>query len=146
MAMRAANAFPRFPLYGMIGLALAALAAAVVGQTWDVGTVRLKTGAPVAMRDIAFRQDADALVVLDARSGGEIARLPEAQPGFVHGLVRGLRRARQQMQINDDAPYRLIQWRSGQISLSDTVSGERIYLDAFGPDNAAAMARFLGGD
>jgi hypothetical protein len=32
----------------------------------------------------------------------------------------------------------MIRWENGSVSLSDTATGERIYLNAFGPDNAAA--------
>jgi putative photosynthetic complex assembly protein len=42
-----------------------------------------------------------------------------------------------------DQPYRIIKWESGAVSLSDTATGERIYLNAFGPDHAAAYEQLL---
>lgn len=143
MAAAARPAFPRYPLYGMIGMAIAALIAAFVGQTWDIGTVRTQLGDPAAIRDIAFRQEGEILIVADAHTGAILAELPESEPGFVHGLVRGLERARLPRHIAPATPYRLIGWSSGAVTLADTGSGERIYLGAYGRDNAATMAAFL---
>jgi hypothetical protein len=39
-----------------------------------------------------------------------------------------------------NAPYRLILWEDGRLSLSDTATGQRYYLNAFGIDNARAFA------
>jgi hypothetical protein len=47
-------------------------------------------------------------------------------------------------EVDIDEPYRVIKWSSGAVSLSDTKSGQRIYLNAFGPDQVAAFERFLG--
>lgn len=140
---RRSNAFPRYPLYGMIGMVIVALIAAFVGQTWDIGTIRTQLGEPAAVRDISFRQDGETLVVADAHSGAVLAALPESEPGFIHGLARGLERARLPRRIDPAAPYRLIAWTSGEVTLADTASGERIHLGAYGRDNAAALAAFL---
>jgi putative photosynthetic complex assembly protein len=51
---------------------------------------------------------------------------------------------RQVATVPFDTPYRLIKWEAGAVSLSDTGTGERIYLDAFGPDNVAAFEALLG--
>jgi putative photosynthetic complex assembly protein len=57
--------------------------------------------------------------------------------------MRGLNRARMQRNLPLDTPWRLIRWDNGRMTLSDTATGQRVELDAFGKTNAAAFARFL---
>jgi putative photosynthetic complex assembly protein len=61
----------------------------------------------------------------------------------VRGSLRALSRMRLMAETPEGLPYRLIRWENGSVSLSDTATGERIYLNAFGPDNAAAYAELL---
>ncbi|MDN2566057.1 photosynthetic complex assembly protein PuhC [Aquibium sp. A9E412] len=141
---RRAPRFPRYPLFAAIGLVLFAAGAIVFGQTTGIGTVRVALGTPQAIRDIVLtRHDDDTVVVADARSGATVAVFPAGEGGFVRGALRPLARMRLAAGAAADKPYRLIRWDSGAISLSDTATGERIYLDAFGADNAAAFAQFL---
>ena len=141
---RVAPSFPRLPLYGALALIAFACAATVFGRITDIGTVRVRIGEPVAMRDLVLTRIGDGrIVVADAGSGATIEEIPEGEGGFVRGSLRGLERLRLVREVPNTVPYRLIRWDSGAVSLSDTGTGERIYLDAFGPDNAAAFARFL---
>ena len=79
----------------------------------------------------------------DAATGERIAELQPGEGGFVRGSLRAFDRMRLVAQAPADAPLRIIRWENGAISLSDTATGERVYLNAFGPDNAAAYAAFL---
>lgn len=138
------TAFPRKLLLGAALVAGFAIVATVFGQTTGIGTVKVNMGEPSAIRDIHLARGDDGLVrVSDAATGAEIAAYAEGEGGFVSGSVRGLDRMRQTSQAAMTAPYRLIRWTNGAVSLSDTATGERIYLNAFGPDNAAAFARLL---
>ncbi|MTH98791.1 photosynthetic complex assembly protein PuhC [Roseibium sp. RKSG952] len=137
--------FPVIPLYAAFGLIGLAVLATVFGTLTDIGTVRDTFGQPTAIRDIVITgKVSEPVLVHDARTGDLIRTFAVEDGGFVRGSLRALARLRLVEQAAADAPYRLIRWENGIISLSDTISGERIYLNAFGPDNAAAFAALLG--
>ncbi len=136
--------FPRGPLAAALGLVLFSLGAAAFGRLTDIGTVRVDGGQPVAVRDILFEQRGDgAIVVREAHSADKIAVIAPGKDNFIRGAMRGLARERTRYGGAAAQPFRLIRWESGRLSLSDTTTGQRIYLDAFGPTNAGAFARFL---
>ena len=97
------------------------------------------------MRDIVLSRTPDGGVsVTDATTGTEIVRYGENEGGFVNGSLRAFERMRTVANTPPAKPYRLIKWEAGMVSLSDTATGERIYLDPFGKDNAAAFEALLG--
>jgi putative photosynthetic complex assembly protein len=133
--------FPRGVLIGAGLLVTFAIAAAAFGKITDIGTVRDNPGAPVQIRDIRFdQQPGGRVTVLDARLGEVIADFRSGEGGFVTGSLRGLNHERNKHSADPNAPYRLILWEDGRLSLSDTATGQRYYLNAFGIDNARAFA------
>ena len=80
------------------------------------------------------------------RSGRVMADFAPGEGGFVRGSLRALARMRMTAQVHINEPYRVIKWSNGSVSLSDTKSGQRIYLNAFGPDQVAAFEKFLGNE
>ncbi|MFN3459493.1 MAG: photosynthetic complex assembly protein PuhC [Oceanibaculum sp.] len=141
---RKPNLFPTKILAAAIALLVFTAGAVLFGQLTGIGTVRVESGSPVAVRDIVIlRTAADEVIVRDAASGREVVRYAVDEGGFVRGSLRAFARMRQVAKVPLEAPYRLIRWESGQVSLSDTATGERIYLEAFGRDNAAAFAALL---
>lgn len=142
---RRANVFPAGILIGAALLLGFAAAAVVFGQATGIGVIKHRTGAPVAIRDIILsRGDQDTVIVTDAATGSEIAIYKKDTGGFVRGSLRAFERMRMVAKVPETAPYRLIKWQAGTVSLSDTATGERIYLEAFGKDNAAAFEALLG--
>ncbi|WP_377294863.1 photosynthetic complex assembly protein PuhC [Rhizobium sp. SG2393] len=128
-----------------IGLLLFATGAVLFGQTTGHGVVRVDNGRAVAVRDIVLgRAAGDVVTVTDAVTGETIASYAADTGGFVRGSLRAFERMRQISAVPVETPYRLIRWESGHVSLSDTATGERITLEAFGRDNAAAFAALLG--
>ena len=115
------------------------------GRTYNAaGTLRVPTTAPQAIRDLTFVTDPDeVLTVRDARSGDIVAVYQPEEGGFVRGSQRGIGRDRKLLGIAADEPYRLILWDDGRLTISDTKTGQRFPLDAFGPTNSAAFARLL---
>lgn len=144
-AKRAPNRpFPRLPLFAAIGLILFTIAAVIFGRVTEIGTLRVTAGYPQAIRDLRFTELANGdLMVSDGRTGETIAVSPPNTDGFVRGAVRGLTQERRTRRAALDAAYRLILWDTGRLTLSDTATGQRVPLDAFGPDNAAAFRRFF---
>lgn len=142
---RATNRFPRWILLSTAMLLAFATASVMFGQETGIGVVREEASRPLAIRDITItRAPGDRVVVTDVATGVVIATYPPDEGGFVRGSLRAFDRMRDVAAAPKDAAYRLIRWESGRVSLSDTATGQRIYLDAFGRDNAAAFAALLG--
>ncbi|GAB5462136.1 photosynthetic complex assembly protein PuhC [Hoeflea alexandrii] len=141
---RKARRFPRFPLVLGLGLLGFSIAATLFGMKTGIGTVLNVYGQPQAVRDIVIAGAHDTeITISDARTGEPIITLAPEEGGFVRGSLRALSRMRLMAETPEGLPYRLIRWENGSVSLSDTATGERIYLNAFGPDNAAAYAELL---
>jgi putative photosynthetic complex assembly protein len=84
------------------------------------------------------------LKVLDVGTGQVIAAYPEGEGGFVRGSLRALRYERERRGLAfDGAPYRLVEWRNGRLTLDDPETGYHIELNAFGPNNVAAYRTLL---
>jgi len=141
---RRANPFPVKILIAvalMLGFSVSAI---IFGQATGIGVIKYQTGEPVAMRDVVITRDAsDVVIVTDARNNAVIASFETNTGGFVRGSLRAFERMRMIAGVPADAPYRIIKWETGSVSLSDTGTGERIYLEAFGKDNAAAFAALI---
>lgn len=139
------NTFPKGVLLGAVALLVFAAGAIVFGQTTGIGVIKHRAGSPVAIRDVTITRTADdSVMVKDARSGALIAAYEKDRGGFVRGSLRAFERMRMVAKVSETAPYRIIKWEAGTVSLSDTATGERIYLEAFGKDNAAAFEVLLG--
>lgn len=88
-------------------------------------------------------RDDGAIVVRDAQNDDLAALVAPGTNGFVRGVLRGLARERRQHEIGSSPPFRLTHWSDGRLTLEDVSTGRRIDLEAFGPTNAQAFARFL---
>lgn len=138
------SAFPRLPLYSALALIAFAIAATWYGKTTETGTLRNPVTAPVAIREIVFEERAaGVLAVLDAPSRETLEVIAPEADGFIRGSLRAMTFERKKRGVGADEPYRIIQWDTGRVTVSDPRTGLRIHLDAFGPTNSAAYARFL---
>lgn len=100
---------------------------------------------PTMMRDLRFVDRVDgAILVIDAPSDRIVDVLPAGEEGFVRGLLRGLARERRRLDIDAEAPFRMVAWSDGRLSLEDTVTGHRAELmGTFGTDNTESALRLL---
>ena len=135
---------PRFPAY-LVGAFLAfTLTLIVVSNYTGVGTLKVGMGQPMEMRDLAFTRDVEgSLVVRDAANGRMLDVIREGTPSFVPGAIRGLAYDRRARRADQAAAYRLIHWDSGQLTLTDLATGQKVLLNAFGRDNMLAFGRYL---
>lgn len=141
---KAPNRFPAKMLLAALALVVFTTCAIIFGQTTGLGLVKQEVGTPTAIRDIVLaRGDGDLVVVRDANTGDDIISYGPTAGGFVRGSLRAFERMRTVAAVPVETPYRLIKWDTGRVSLSDTATGERIYLEAFGRDNAAAFAALI---
>ncbi|MDN2581081.1 photosynthetic complex assembly protein PuhC [Aquibium sp. ELW1220] len=83
------------------------------------------------------------VVVSDATTGDQLARLGVGEGGFVRTTVRGLAMARKKRGISDATPFELVRYPDGALRLVDPETGRTITLNAFGQPNAAAFGAFI---
>ncbi len=139
--------FPRLPLYSAFVLIAFAVVAIIFSQKTGIGTMLTDPGRPLDMIDLTISQTVDdRVLVTEANSGRVLADFAPGEGGFVRGSLRALARMRMTAEVDINEPYRVIKWSNGSVSLSDTKSGQRIYLNAFGPDQVAAFEKFLGNE
>jgi putative photosynthetic complex assembly protein len=126
------------------GLVLFALAAVTTSRLTGVGDVRMSVPAIVESRDLNFMDgQGGAVLVLDHRDGRVIETLPPGSNGFIRVVMRGLARERKLGDIGPQPPFRLSRHANGQLTLTDTTSGRKVDLDAFGAANLGAFARLM---
>jgi putative photosynthetic complex assembly protein len=134
---------PRWSLIGMGLLVLATIAVAGLARQTGIGATGIPESPTVAQVDLRFEDKADGSVVIHDGAGALLATLAVSQDGFIRGAMRSLTRQRQIVGVGQEQPFRLERRENGRLSLSDPATGGRIELDAFGPSNSAAFARFL---
>lgn len=123
--------------------ALLLLTLLVVGwQRYETGGV-LAQDAPAVQweRTLRFedRPNGD-IAVLDATDGREVAHF-QGEQGFLRGTLRALARERQRRGMGPAAPFQLIGHVDGRVTLRDTVTGQHINLESFGPTNSAVFSQ-----
>ena len=93
-----------------------------------------------------FADRADgAVVITEAETGRVVNVASPGTNGFLRSTLRGLVRDRKRSDIGAEAPFRLIRWNDGRLTLQDEATGRTIDLGAFGLTNAAAFARLMTG-
>lgn len=86
---------------------------------------------------------AGEVLVTDARSGREVARIGQDGSGFIRGVMRGLARERRMHGLDASKPFRLSLWDDTQLTLVDMATGRTIELNGFGHTNRAAFLRLI---
>ncbi len=98
----------------------------------------------VASREVVFLDQPDgSVVVIEADSRQTIDVLSPGAYGFVRGAMRALAREHRGLPRGAEAPFRLVRWDDGRVSLIDITTGAKIELQAYGPENAEAFSRLL---
>lgn len=136
--------FPRPALY--------AAAVAVFGSLFLVGLARLTGymenvdpgGHVVAEREIAFKSDTAGLIdIADGTTGETLARFPVETNRFVRVVMTSLEFERAGTAPGTQAPYKLVRWDDGRISVDDPVSGKSIQMAAFGRNQVLTFEKLL---
>lgn len=136
---------PRGALIGAAVLMAAAFIGAVVSRTTDVGAARLIEAPMVQSRMLTVTSASDGSAVVTDAGDGSLVRdaKPGAEDGFIWGAINGLSYGRKQIGGPLDAPYELSRRADDRLVLTDTVTGQKVFLKSFGSSNAAAWARLL---
>jgi putative photosynthetic complex assembly protein len=124
-------------------LVVTTIAVAGIARQTGLGVSGIPVSRVAAAVELVFADRDDGSVVVSDRSGKVIEILPVSTDGFIRGSMRSLARERKSRGLRHDLPFLLERRENGRLSLSDPSTGGRIELDAFGPSNSAAFARFL---
>lgn len=137
------QSLPRGALLGAAALIGLSVIGATISRLYGLSATPPPPAAAIEARDLRFADRADgAVVVTDARSG-EVQVIAPGTNGFLRGVVRGLAQERMRQNQDGTVPFTLTRWSDGRLSLNDPVTHRQIYLEAFGPTNAAAFAVLL---
>jgi putative photosynthetic complex assembly protein len=99
---------------------------------------------PVRERMLHFADTADGFVlVTDARSGAEVARIGQEGSGFIRGVMRGLARERRMHQLGAKVPFKLTLYQDTSLTLVDPTTGRTLELNGFGHTNRAAFLKLI---
>ncbi len=103
------------------------------------------TAAPVAARDLLFRDRPDGSVaVFDAtNTSAPIDIIAPATNGFLRATMRGLARQRLRQDADREVPFHLTEWADGRLTLEDPTTGRRVEMEAFGITNEEVFAGLL---
>jgi len=130
-------------------IAAGVLLASVLGLTALARHYDYKIGLPpeaniVASRDVVFLDQPDgSILVEDPATRARIDVLEPGTYGFVRGATRALARQHRGLAQGEAAPFRLIRWDDGRVTLQDLTTNTQIELQAYGPTNFEAFSRLL---
>jgi putative photosynthetic complex assembly protein len=128
-------------------IAIAVLLSASVAGTAAVrlsGTpVRAADAPALAARALRFVDLPDGgIAVIDAADGRTVETV-HGEAGFLRGALRALARERRLRGLGAELPFELIARADGRLTLADPATGERLDLEAFGPQHAGTFGRLL---
>lgn len=99
---------------------------------------------PVETRLLRFVDlDSGGIAIFDDGAAEPFEVVPSGGDGFLRGTLRGLARARKLQHEGATRPVALVRTADGKLHLADSVTGRNIYLEAFGPANAAVFERIM---
>ncbi len=138
------NGMPRPPPIAAGLMIAASIALAAYAQLTGFDATPSPVEERAASLAIQFKDRPDgAIAVVKETTGETIKVIPPKSNGFIRGAVRGLARERKQLEMGSQAPFRLTLWQNGRLSLTDTATDARIFLEAYGPTNRNAFMKIL---
>jgi len=130
----------------LIALTLATVAAFRVSGVDPIAQVP-EAEADVDSRQLRFEDRPNGAVAVYETGTGDAERLVHViEPGaggFIRGVLRSLARARRASGISHEHPFELIEQPDGRLLLEDPTTGQRIYLQAFGPTNVESFRTLM---
>lgn len=137
-----------FPLIGIgllivVTLVLAGYSAHQKREQARLEQALIETSTPIAARLLIFKDGfAGDVDVIDASTGERLKPI-SGEAGFARTVLRTLARERLAKGGSADAPFQLSRSQSDALELLDPISGVRLDLGAFGPDQAKAFLPYL---
>lgn len=136
---------PILPIWLRIGALSFVLGAILLASFVSVNSeAELERGDAVASRQINFHDEPGGWIsVRDASDDEEILRLEPSRDNFMRGVMRSMARERRAKGVTNEPPFEVTAWGSGHLSVTDTATGRRVEISAFGADNVDSFARLV---
>lgn len=131
----------KVPAFLIGGLIIISLIGAVVGTSRDPDESRMGDAEPVIV--IPLRWEGDVVTggrLIEEETGDVLAEFEEVGEGLVRNAIRSILSTRTMQRGDALAPFQLIRWDTGRITLSDTNLNKHIPLNSFGPPDTPALA------
>jgi putative photosynthetic complex assembly protein len=139
-----ATSMPRGLLIGAAGLIGFALIVTAAGRISGVGVVGLQQTQVIRTLPLkVVDRDDGSVVITHADEKHVLYVVQPGQDGFIRATLRGFVRERKRSDISDIVPFTLTHWSNGTLTLSDSTTGRRVSLEAFGSTNTQAFAQFF---
>lgn len=84
-----------------------------------------------------------SVIVKNAETGEVLQTFTTGQGAFVRATLRALINDRRHKGLPPEGDFKLESQAGGQLYLIDGVTGKRLTLNAYGPDNSAVFAAFM---
>lgn len=138
---------PKPVLRVAVAMAVLTFGLAVAASQFGLGKSADRYGTPVAQRPLAFSDAPDGgIVVRDGTTGAIALTLPQGTNGFLRGALRGLADRRRVARLPHDAPFLLIAWEDGRVTLEDPLTKQRVAVSSFGPTQVRSFVALLDRD
>jgi putative photosynthetic complex assembly protein len=139
---------PLMLMGGLVAISLALTASVTLGffeKSSVPDEVRAEAGVnAIAQRSLNFYDAENGGVRVEDGTTGEIVAVYDpGTGGFVRSIVRSLAHERKIRGLGPSAPFTLVEWENGTLSLTDTATGKSRELAFFGPDNRRIFADML---
>ncbi|WP_294533335.1 photosynthetic complex assembly protein PuhC [uncultured Rhodoblastus sp.] len=132
---------PRGLLIGAAVLLAFAFSITLFGRSADMGAVHMPAAQPYQTLLLHFADHDDGSVTItDASNGAVLSTIKPGTNGFLRSMMRGLAHERTRDGIGAQTPFKLTRWSDGTLSLTDEMTGRRVDLDAFGPNQTEVFA------
>lgn len=136
--------FPRAPLLAAGALVAFSLIVVAGARLSGFDPAPLPPSPSIETREIRFEdKDDGGITVRDANTSAVVAEIARETNGFLRVVMRGMAQVRKSRGLGPDVPFRLTRLADGRLVIEDPATGRSVGLNAFGPDNARAFARFL---
>jgi putative photosynthetic complex assembly protein len=133
-------------LVGATFLSTGSVALGLMDRPTPPSVVRAEQGVQqVAVRTLVFTDREDGALVISEPGAPQAVEVlqPGSSEGFIRGVIRSMSRERRMRGVGPEAPYQLILWADGRLSLLDEATGRAVELDSFGADNRATFRALL---
>ncbi len=131
------------PAFGLVLLAIlsVAIVAWVRNTAPPAGT---SDSTPIAQqRLLRFVDQPDGSISAIDHHNNRLVQNFQGEQGFLRGTLRALVRERRMRSLTEQAPFELIAYRDGRLTLRDPSTSATIALESFGTTNLGVFARLI---
>jgi putative photosynthetic complex assembly protein len=135
---------PKPALFMAAALIIVVLGLAVSARVFGLGADREVATTVQVQRDLFFADATDGgIIVTDAATRAEAARLQPGTNGFLRGALRALTRSRTLAGVGREVPFRLVRYTDGRLVLLDPATSQHVTISSFGPTQVASFDQLL---